>query len=202
MPTAASRIAKLAIAATLSLTAAGTWAQAVDNPVANGGVLVLSTASTTTDNRLDVAPSTFSFSGSTGGGVSPNGKFYADYLITVGDASAESVTTTLTNFGGVTNLSERIYTYGGSFLGDAAAPAGTLDAWSTNYTLPGATVSMVGQTALAAGQYVVELSGTSVGTFGGTLNLAAVPEADGIALALLGFGALGLIARRRGRNAV
>lgn len=186
-----------ALAAALFLASCGAAAQAVENPVPGGGILAQSSASTTVDNVLAPAPSTFGFSGALGGGVSAAGYYYADYLITVTDASAESVTTTLTNFGGVSNLSERIYTFGGSFLGDARPATGAVQVWSIDYPLPGASVSLISPTALSAGQYVVELRGTSAGTFGGSLTLAPVPEPMGLPLALLGFAGLGLVTCRR-----
>ena len=201
MPTKDLRVAKLALTTALYLTVIGANAAVVENPVPNGGTLIVSSTSTTTDNVLVPAPANYNFSNSLGSGVSPAGFFYADYLIKVSDASAESVTTTLTNFGGVTNLSERIYAYGGSFLGDSPAPGGSLQAWSVNYPLPGASVSVISPTALTAGQYVVELRGTSVGSFGGTLTLAPVPEPKGYLLGLAGFSAFCLVTRRRKHRA-
>jgi hypothetical protein len=190
------RAKTLAAAIALGLAAAAS-AQTVENPVLSGGVLVISSGAALTDNVLAAAPSTFSFSSALGGTPSANGFLYADYLVTVSASTAESVTTTLTNSGGVANLSERIYSYGGSFLGDAPVPGGALQAWSTNYPVPGATVSVISPTDLVAGQYVIELRGTNAGTFGGTLTLAPVPEPDGFGLAPFGLGALGFIARRR-----
>lgn len=184
-------------AALWSLGTVDVHAQTVVNPVADTGKLVMSTPSTTTDNQLAPAPSSFSFSDSLAGAISSNGFWYADYLITVSSASAQSVTTTLTNLGGVANLSERIYAYGGSFLGDASAPSGAVQVWSTNYPLPGASVSIVSPTFLTAGQYVVELRGTSQGVFAGTLSLSPVPEPTGIAMALAGFALLGAATRRK-----
>ncbi len=190
-------LVKLAFAAALCVTALGSSAQTVENPVSSGGTLIVSDLSTTTDNVLAPAPSTFGFSSNLAGSLSANGFYYSDYLINVTDASAESVATTLTNSGGVSNLSERIYAYGGSFLGDAKPAAGVVQVWSTNYPLPGASVSVISPTALTAGEYVVELRGTSTGTFGGTLTLAPVPEPKGASLALLGLVAMGFLAYRR-----
>jgi len=196
------RVLKLAMASFVGLGSASLQAQTVSNPVPDAGKLIASTSSITTDNVLAAAPSTFSFSDAMAGASSPGGYLYVDYLIDVTSATAESVTTSLTNAGGVANLSERIYSYGGSFLGDAVPPSGALQVWSTNYPLPGASVSIIDPTNLASGQYVVELRGKSAGTFGGTLSLSPVPDADGLTLTLVGLGALGFVAGRRRRVGV
>jgi len=191
------RALSLVGAALMCLGAVDVQAQTVSNPVVDNGKLVMSTTSTTTDNQLAPAPSSFSFSDSFSGVSSSNGFWYADYLVTVLSATAQSVTTTLTNSGGVANLSERIYAYSGSFLGDASAPSGALQVWSTNYPLPGASVSIVSPTNLTTGQYVVELRGTSAGVFAGTLSLSPVPEPEGVVLALAGLGALVAATRKK-----
>lgn len=57
--------------------------------------------------------------------------------------------------------------------------------------------------ALDAGNYVVEVrgrvTGTGGGSFGGVLNVSAVPEPDSGVLALAGFGLLAWVARRTRR---
>jgi hypothetical protein len=170
----------------------------------NGSLTASDSLNTFTNNLLPVTPGStygYNFGGATGSfssTVSANGYYYADYLINVTSATAESVTTTLNNLGGVTNLSERIYGYNGTFLGDAAAGTGILQVWSNNYPLTGATVSIISPTSLTAGQYVVELRGTTAGSFGGTLSVTPVPEPDSYAMLLAGLGLLGFMVRRRG----
>lgn len=54
---------------------------------------------------------------------------------------------------------------------------------------------------LAAGDYYVTVEGTANGAFGGiyagSINIAAVPEPSSIAMLMIGFAALGAVARRR-----
>jgi len=188
------------IAAMLALCAVSASAQTVTvNP---NGTLTASTSSATVTNALNLNPGDngFNFSGATGSfsaGVSGKGYYYADYLISITSAIAASVTTTLTNFGGVSNLSERIYAFNDSFLGDGKPPLGALQIWSTNIPLPGVTVSIVSPTDLTTGSYVVELRGTNEGNFGGTLSVTPVPEPGKAALFLAGLGLMGVIVTRR-----
>jgi hypothetical protein len=163
----------------------------------------------TNNLTLLLAPATtgFNFSGTTGsntalGTPSTGGYFYADYLIDVAPGTAESITTSLdnSNTSAVSNLSERIYATSstGSFLGDASAGPGVLQAWSTNYALPGGQVSIIAPTDLTtAGLYVVEIRGTSAGNFGGTLSMTAVPESSTVALMLAGLAIVGVLVPRR-----
>jgi hypothetical protein len=62
---------------------------------------------------------------------------------------------------------------------------------------------MIDSLALGMGDYVLEIrgraTGTSGGSYGGLVNVAAVPEPAGAALALAGLGFLGLFAARRKR---
>jgi len=213
-----SRTLQAALAMMISALAAAGQAQTTQT-VSNNGTLGASVGLLGSDagaviNNLVLlaAPATtgFNFSGATGsntalnpgGSASTNGFFYADFLINVTPGTAESITTTLTNTSGVANLSERIYQTAapGSFLGDAMPPLGALQVWSTAYSTPGGTQAYVAPTNLtAAGYYVVELRGTSIGNFGGTLSITAVPESDSLALMAAGLGMLGLVLARRRR---
>lgn len=54
---------------------------------------------------------------------------------------------------------------------------------------------------LEAGNYYITVAGTANGAFGGiyagSINIAAVPEPSSIAMLMIGFAALGAVARRR-----
>jgi len=204
----------------IGLAAAGGQAQ-TSVTLNNGDTLQSSVGLFGTDsgavtNNLNLlsSPATtgFNFSGTTGsntalsasgtGGASTNGYYYTDYLLNVAPGTAEVVSTTLTNSSGVAGLNERIYQTSspGSFLGDASAAPGVLQAWGTTYPGPGFTESYIAPVDLTqAGLYVIEIRGTSAGNFGGTLSIAAVPEASTIALMSAGLSIIGLaLARRRG----
>ncbi|MPS47736.1 FxDxF family PEP-CTERM protein [Methylobacillus sp.] len=55
--------------------------------------------------------------------------------------------------------------------------------------------------SLAAGDYYITVGGTSSGVAGGiysgAINIAAVPEPSSVAMLMIGFAALGAVARRR-----
>jgi len=182
--------------------------------VSPNGTLTDSTDTSTVTNVLNLGSGTsgFNFSGATGSftiassggtfstatGASANGYYYADYLISVGGSTAESVTTSLQNSSGITNLSERIYTFSpnagvNGFLGDesfSAAGVQGIQVWSTNYPLPGSNVSIISPTNLTAGDYVIELRGSNMGNFGGTLSITPVPEPQFFMMLLAGLGLL------------
>ncbi len=211
-----SRFILSAIAIVIALGVTEASAQTVtinSSSVSDGGTLNASIYTSSIDTLainyndlvLNPSPSTtgFNFSGTTAAfPASTNGYFYSDYLINVTGSTAESVTTSLTNNSGVGSLNERIYAYNPSlgnngFLGDTPAGSGILQAWSTNYVLPGTSLSYVSPTALTAGNYVVEIRGTSAGNFAGTLSVTAVPEPDALGMMISGLGLLGFIASRR-----
>lgn len=169
------------------------------------GTLTASNASNTVVNHLNTsvgAATGFNFSGATGSfnpQASGNNFFYAAYVIQTTTAIAESIATTLNNSTGVSNLSERIYAFNGSFLGDNSAGPNIIQKWSDNISLGGASISVLAPTHLTAGLYVLEVRGNTKGNFGGSLAISPVPEPQQYALLLAGLGLLGFVARRQSK---
>ncbi len=198
---------RTAIAITLGLAglaAIGT-ASAATVTVLPNGTLSASTSTSTVVNQLDLSAGDagFNFSGATGSftpAASASNYFYAAYVIQTTTAIAQSITTTLNNASGVTELSERIYAFNGSFLGDSSAGANIIQKWSSNISLGGASISIISPVNLAAGQYVVEIRGRTVGNFGGSLAVSPVPEPAQSAMLLAGLGLLGAAAARRRKS--
>ena len=133
--------------------------------------------------------------------------FYDDFLFTVGPGRVDSITSSIdfSNVLGINNLQTRLYNASGqSTLPVLGAPAGgAIDAWSNTFSIsPGTTetVSVLPQTTLAAGTYVLEVRGNLVGanggSYSGTLQLTPVPLPAALALLLSGLGVLGRFGRR------
>jgi len=144
--------------------------------------------------------------GSTGFG------FYDDFIFTVSAATTNAITSTI-NFAdvlGINNLQVRLYNFNGNpnppVLG--APNGGVIDAWSTTSTIaPGTqtTVSVLPMTYLDAGTYVLEVrgnvTGSSGGSYTGSLNLVPTPLPAALSLMLSGLGFLGGIFRRSANGA-
>ena len=192
------------LALAVSLGAPAAFAQTVEN-IPNGGSLFDSTATTTYDNVLAAPTSSFTYGGPIGQfSAISNGTtyYYTDYLVTVAGSSAEDVTSSLTNSTGTGTLNARLYSYNGSsFLLGASAGSAGVDSWSSNINLGSANVSLIPATALTAGEYVLEIRGTTnAGTFAGSLSLSPVPEPSqaGLLVAgLLATFAVGVMRRRQ-----
>ncbi len=208
-------VSRLLLAALLGLGAMSAQSAVVTvvNNLPDGSDLIVTdlTSNFIQDNTL-VTPGGYNFSGKLSQHpTSTKGWWYAEYLVDVTTTQAESVTTALTNKTGITQLSERIYNYVpgaadySGFLGDAVAGPALLQAWSTNFPIPGATVSVISPVALTTGKYVIELRGkvanpTLGGNYGGTLSLTPIPEPEALGLLALGLGVVGVrVFRNRGQ---
>ncbi|MEJ6007984.1 PEP-CTERM sorting domain-containing protein [Paucibacter sp. AS339] len=188
----------------LALVSLATAAQAEPHTVLVGpnGSLQASNVTQTVVNQLDLLPGItgFNFSGSTGSYSaikSDKDFFYAAFLIRSTAAIAESITTTLNNVTGVSELSERIYAYSGTFLGDAKAGPDIIQAWSSQLSVAGTSIAIIQPVSLPPGDYVLEIRGRNTGNFGGTLSMSPVPEPSQGALFLAGLAVMGLMLLRR-----
>jgi hypothetical protein len=131
--------------------------------------------------------------------------FYDDFLFSVPTGvSTDSVTSTI-NLGNlsISNLEVRLYSESGNSPPVLGTPNGTVwSSWSSPISGPGFTGSYsVLDTDLSAGTYVLEVrgnvTGSSGGSYSGTLNVAPVPLPAALPLLLSGLGMLGGLARRR-----
>ncbi len=130
--------------------------------------------------------------------------FYDDFIFSVsGPASADSVTSTISlgNLS-INNLEVRLYSESGNSPPVLGTPNGVLwSSWST--PLSGGLTGSVNvlDANLATGNYVLEVrgnvTGSSGGSYSGTLNVSPVPLPAALPLMLSGLGAMGAMARRR-----
>jgi hypothetical protein len=164
-------------------------------------------------NTLNVPGSDFyghTFTSPTGiiaGSGSPGFGFYDDFLFSIGGAAANALTSTinLSDISAITNLQVRLFDYSlNTLLPVLGTPNGTVvDGWSTPVVYaPGVTglISILPETILAPGTYVLEVRGTVLGSAGGSysgvLNLAPVPLPAALPMLLAGLGLLVRVARR------
>jgi len=135
---------------------------------------------------------------------SPQNQFYDDFLFNIPAATFSSITATINlgNLFGIDNLESRLYS---GTITTTGVPGGLLQAWSTPLSLGGlGTVVVIDPITVGAGDYILEIRGDVVGTYGGgyagLLNVSPVPEASTWALLLFGAGMIGFMTLPRGRS--
>ncbi len=142
--------------------------------------------------------------------MASNDTFLSDYGFSIGSAgsfTAAAVTVDLGNIFEISNLTVTLL-QGSAWSGTTPtdlSPAQIADRAAriivTGSGMP--TAQTIDDMTLPAGTYTLEISGnatgTSGGSFGGLLNVAAVPEPAGLTLMLAGFGLLAATRRRAGR---
>jgi hypothetical protein len=198
------RLAPIAVGAALAFASALAMA---------GEVVVKTAAFTPTPITL---PYTTGFNDTVSAFASPfstSDFFLGDYTFTVGsNASASSavVTFNLSTFLGIDNLSMTLLTgsgYSGAtphLLTASETAARDASIFATSTTGSGGS-QWINNAALAAGTYTLEVRGHVIdgavgGSYGGVLNVAAVPEPTGGVLAMAGFGLLAFAKRRSSRS--
>lgn len=161
-------------------------------------------------NPLSV-PGTYVYGNTVTGGSTPitgsnaGDGFYDDYVFTIGAGAADSITTTV-NLGGffnITNLGARIYSSSGlGTLPQLNAVTGEIDGSASGNDI------VIPTTLLNAGTYVLEIEGNATGSAGGTYSgvlqlspASVVPLPASLSLFLSGLLGLGLVRRRRAKNA-
>lgn len=140
------------------------------------------------------------YGGATYGNLGSAG-FIDDYFFQISPASADAVSATISNGTfAVSNLFATIYSLSANAGGLVLEqPVGTVYYGDITASGP-ATLVQINPVTLAAGSYVLQISGTSSGSAGGsytgTLNLSPVPLPPSLPLLLTGLlGFAGLILR-------
>jgi MYXO-CTERM domain-containing protein len=172
-----------------------------------GGNYVDATGHTVSDSTAQ----TLSLGGGATGTATFN--FYDDYLFTMpttagGSLAASAMSLSFGNLFGINNLQARFYEVPATGL-TTGRPATLISAWSTATNVGGNTITVStfeNPINLVGGAtYAMEVRGQvfgAAGSYGGSLNISAVPEAESWALALVGLGVAGVVARRRASAAV
>jgi hypothetical protein len=162
-------------------------------------------ADTITNLTVGPLPTSLTYSNSFAS-ASTGTTFYDDFIFTIPDGSANSVTTSinLDSILGLTDLRARLYT--GSVHQTGSVAIGTvIEHWGTtvNYSpTVSATTVVLNPVSLLAGTYTLQIKGTvaglSGGSYAGVLNIAnPVPEPETYAMLLAGLGLMGFMSRRR-----
>lgn len=142
------------------------------------------------------------YGGSTYGNLGSAG-FIDDYYFAIGGASADAVSATISDAThAVTGLFATLYSLSSNPDGLVLTqPAGTVY-YGDVTNVDGATLVQINPVTLAAGSYILQISGTASGSGGGsytgTLNLSPVPLPGSFLLLLTGLlGFAGLVLPRQ-----
>lgn len=142
--------------------------------------------------------------------------FYDDYRFSISAGTFDSITSTISlgSLLGINNLQARIYMDNGEALPLLGAPPPgsgitVTPGWGSSFSAgPGATgtVSLINATTLGAGNYVLEIRGTAVGSLGGSYTgqfnlspVAPVPLPAALPLLVSGLGLIGFGRRKFSR---
>jgi hypothetical protein len=135
--------------------------------------------------------------------------FYDDFVFDVTAGTVASIVTTLnTQTSQITNLQERIYAVDSREADNAVPVLGTpegvtLQGWTS--ISPNGSVVTFTDGLLAGGRYSLQIrgnvTGSSGGTYSGSVNFSPVPVPPALPLLLSGFGVLALLSRP-GRTAI
>lgn len=132
--------------------------------------------------------------------------FYDDYIFQITAATVNSVTSTITlgASSGISNLQVRLFALPGGPYNPISPGVPVTNAWSTAISASPnlLTYSVLNNTSLAAGTYVLQVrgkvTGTSNGSYSGVLNIAPIPVPAAVWLFGSALGLLGLSRRRLG----
>jgi PEP-CTERM motif len=162
-------------------------------------------ADTITNLTISALPTSVTY-GNTFASASTGTMFFDDYIFTIPNGSANSVTSSinLDSILGLGNLQARLYT-GSTHQTGAVVPGTLMSAWGTtiNYSPSvSATTVALNPLLLNAGTYTLQIRGTVAGSAGGSyagvLNLTApVPEPETYGMLVAGLGLVGFTVRRR-----
>lgn len=135
--------------------------------------------------------------------------FYDDYIFTIPNGSANSVTSSI-NLGsllGIDSLQARLYSGNAHYTGPAA-PGTLLEAWGTVVNYGGgvsASTVVLNPLLLAAGTYTLQIRGTvsglAGGSYAGVLNVTPpIPEPETYGMLLAGLGMLAAVTRKKAKH--
>src|ERR1700761_8029675 len=142
--------------------------------------------------------------------MAPNDTFLSDYGFSIGTGGSFTAAAVTVDLGSIFEISNLTVTLLQGSPWSGPTPTDLTSAQvadrSSRIIVTGSgmpTAQTIDEMTLPAGIYTLEISGnatgTSGGSFGGLLNVAAVPEPAGLALTLAGFGLLAATRRRAAR---